>query len=148
MKKLLLFVSLFLLFSNCQQNNPTPTSSTNVDLYYEITISNNTIEGYYNFSGWSGMVINPTSSSGIVNGTFTTPTSSRVNFDSGVHLNNNLVFYPTDPNSIGCIDIELKSYVDGSLHETVNIQLGKTSVSPIINCSVHGNTYNYDSYWP
>ncbi len=35
MKKLLLFVSLFLLFSNCQQNNPTPSSSNPCNLVQE-----------------------------------------------------------------------------------------------------------------
>ena len=134
----------------CQQNNPTPSSNiTSIDEYYVITISNNTVEGYFNFAGFCAMDINPTNSNGIVNGTFTTPTYTRTKLlSTPLHLFHNLYFINMDPNVIGCIDIELKSYVDGSLHETVNFVLGKTSISPIVNCSINGDSYDYDSYWP
>ena len=149
MKQILLLLLIVFLATSCQQNNPTPTSSvTYVDEYYEVTISNNTVEGWFQLAGSSALNIHPTTSNGIVNGTFTSPVYSRIDHPTmPLTLFSNFFFHPTDPNSIGCVDIEFKCFVDGSLHEIKNFTLGKVSTIPVVNCSIHGNSYDYDSTW-
>ena len=134
MKKILLFC-LPLIFSNCQQNTPQPTT-INEDIYSVIQITNSN-SGTYMFQA------GPAGNGDLTNIQITSGNNSQTYTSNNYiysHTSSTICPYPIqvvwgpDNQQTGCSDIIIETYHNNILVNTEIFQMGYTSISPVVHC--------------
>ena len=148
MKKIvcILIYSTF-LFTSCNQNNTqNPSPFINYEAYSTLSITNAVPGTYFFASATSSQSIHILP--GTTSGVFTNDVFTYESVATSGYLSYN-IYLSLLPDDIGCADIEITTYLNGSLFDIQTFQIGHSSLNPNITCdSTVANIFNKIVYLP